>query len=288
MQDWLRQKLSAMHPVTRIVEIDSVPSLLCKLHPAAEGVVLSPMPPKQLVASANTTTVGPGYHVFLTSLLKEFAQQFGASWEVPSDEYGDETGYFFAEDFDRLHREMTAWLAGLAETFFDGTFDSDCNGIALCLPMNPQFESSQLAITALGPRDREWLRRTAADGNRGADFFSWWQPGFTAPDYLGRALAQMWTDVRWRFPVNEQEEFVLSGVANCLKSAYELDPNLDYPWAEWILETNRQQEASIVNERAHGAPSIALQTVAKVLSFVRKQDAGFRKIGLWMVYSLGV
>jgi hypothetical protein len=98
----------------------------------------------------------------------------------------------------------------------------------------------------------------------------------------------MWTDVRWRFPVNEQEEFVLSGVANCLKSAYELDPNLDYPWAEWILETNRQQEASIVNERAHGAPSIALQTVAKVLSFVRKQDAGFRKIGLWMVYSLGV
>jgi hypothetical protein len=60
---------------------------------------------------------------------------------------------------------MTAWLAGLAGTFFDGTFDSDSSGIALCLPMNPQFESTQLAMTPLGPRDREWLRRTAADGN---------------------------------------------------------------------------------------------------------------------------
>jgi hypothetical protein len=85
-------------------------------------------------------------------------------------------------------------------------------------------------------------------------------PGFTAPYFLGRALAQIWTDLRWRPPVNEQEELVLSDIANCFKSAYELDPSLDYPWAEWkqILELlgRKGQEAFIVNERAHETPSI--------------------------------
>jgi hypothetical protein len=236
LEAWVKSRCSILNPSTRIEAGDSSPSLFCRLHPAAEEFELSLIAPQQISVSANTSTVGPGYHMFLTSLLKDLAQEIGTAWEAPSDdsdEFGDETGFFFSGDEAGLQTEMTTWLAALANTFFDGTFDSDSQAIALCLPMNPQFESSQLAITPLGPRDREWLRRTATDGNQGTDFFAWWEPGFNSRYYLGRALAQMWTDVRWRAPASSQEELVLKDVADCLKTAYELDPNLDYPWAEW-------------------------------------------------------
>jgi hypothetical protein len=187
IENWLRLKYSDMLPRTRREVVDSTPTLFCRIHPAAEEFELSLVGPSQLVASANTTTVGPGYHVFVTSLLKDLAHEFHARWERPAEddeEYGDETGYFFTGDEKSLNAEMTAWLAAVANTFFDGSFDSADTGTALCLPINPQFEVDQPALTPLGPRDREWLQRTAQDGNSGTDFFAWRTPGFNAEYYL--------------------------------------------------------------------------------------------------------
>jgi hypothetical protein len=260
LEEWLCTRYATMRPVTRIAQIGAVPGLLCKLHPAAENLEISLIEPRQLVASANTTTVGPGYHVFLTALLKDLAAETGAVWEPESEEYGDETGYFFDGDLDRLQTEMRSWLAALAGLFFNGALDSDSRGIPLCMPISPQFESTEAAITPLGPRDREWLRRTAADGSQGTEFFSWWQPGLDAAYYQRRALAQLWTDVRWRPSANEQEVSVLTDIADCLKMAYELDPSLEYPWAEWkqILEYlgTERPESVTVERQAHGTPLI--------------------------------
>jgi hypothetical protein len=263
MDEWLRLKYSDLLPRTRREVVESTPTLFCRMHPAAEDLELSFVGQSQLVASANTTTVGPGYHVFVTSVLKDLAQEFHAQWERPaedSEEFGDETGFFFTGDEKSLNAEMTAWLAAVANTFFDGSFDSENSGIALCLPMNPQFNFEQPALTPLGPRDLEWLRRTAQDGASGTDFFAWWTPGFNAEYYLGRALTQMWVDVRWRNPINDSETAVLEDVADSLHRAFELDPSLQYPWAEWrqILELlNRDgAEAKLVNLSVDGEPTI--------------------------------
>ena len=59
------------------------------------------------------------------------------------------------------------------------------------------------------------------------------ETGFTAEFYLRRALTHLWTNVCWRSPINDSEAAVLDDVAASLKRAFELDPNLEYPWAEW-------------------------------------------------------
>ena len=263
IDDWLRHKYSDMGPKIRREVVDSTPTLFCRMHPAAEDFELSFVAPSQLVASANTTTVGPGYHVFVTSVLKDLAHEFHARWERPaedSEDYGDETGFFFTGDEKNLNAEMAAWLAALANTFFDGPLDSEESGTALCLPINPQFKFEQPALTPLGPRDREWLYKTAQDGRTGLDFFAWPTPGFNAEYYLGRALTQMWADVRWRPPINDSETLVLEDVAGSLRRAHGLNASLRFPWAEWkqILEflNHEGAVAELVSSRVEREPTI--------------------------------
>src|SRR5262249_15168682 len=150
--------------------------------------------PEHLVASANTSTVGPGYHIYLCDLLKQWAKDFHASWQQPdeeSEDYSDEAEYFFTGDQKLVFDNMASWLQAVAGTFFEEPLDLN-EHIALCMPMDVQFESEQPAITPLGPRDRKWLQRTSVDGTSGKDFFAWWNPRLDAEYFLGRALAQMW------------------------------------------------------------------------------------------------
>lgn len=262
IEKWVRKRCSEMHPKTRREEVGSIPTLYCQFHPAAEEVELEFLGPSQLVVSANTTTVGPGYHVFVTSLLKELAQEFQAQWERPKDDspdYGDETGFFFTGNENSLKDEMTRWLAAVASSVLDSP-DSEGGGSALCMPMSPQFEVDAAAWGPLGPLSREWLQNTALNGASGMDFFAWPTPGFNAEYYLGRALAQMWVDVRWRNPVNEAERVVLEDVADSLHRAFEFDPGLHYPWAEWkqvLGFLNRKgKEAAFVTPHVEGPPVI--------------------------------
>ncbi len=263
IEDWVRQKYSGMSPRTRQGVVESSPTVFCLFHPAAEEVELTLMKTEYLVVSANTATVGPGYHVFLTSMLQDWAQDFHASWERPeesSEDYGDETDYFFSGDEGRLVENVACWLQAVANTFFDGSLEEADRGIALCMPMDPQFEADEIAITPLGPRGRDWLYETAQEGNKGKDFFAWWTPGFNAEYYLGRALTQMWSNVRWRLPVNDTERNALKDVADSLRSAYQLNPTLPYPWAEWeeILELlgADDSEKELVRPKVKGEPTI--------------------------------
>jgi hypothetical protein len=263
METWVQQKHSDLLPATRRGFVDTYPTLFCQLHPAAEEIELSLIDPQHLVASANTSTVGPGYHIFVCSMLQTWARDFHASWLQPeedSEDYSDEAGYFFTGNEQNVFDEMTAWLQTLAGTFFDGTFQPDDRGIALCLSIGTNFESQEPAVTPLGPRSREWLYDTSQDGSKGRDFFAWWAPGLNAQYFLGRALALMWTDVRWRRPANDSERRVLQDVVNSLNIANKLDPSLDYPWAEWAellaLLNESNGEMDWVRARAKGPPTI--------------------------------
>jgi hypothetical protein len=258
---WLRQKCADVEPEIKLRE-DS-PAIFCRLHPGAEGLELSPSGADHLVASASTSSVGPGYHIYLVSLLKDWARDFQASWpqaENESGEYGDETGYFFSGDEQQVFSSMTLWLQNVARVFFDGRLDPNDTGFALSMSPNSLFESDALAITPLGPRDRAWMLETSQDGAKGKDFFAWWTPGLTADYCLGRALTLMWRTVRWRPPVCEAETEVLKTVAASLAQAYKLNAALPFPWAEWeeilgLLGADAPEKAMVLAHAA-GTPTI--------------------------------
>jgi hypothetical protein len=91
-----------------------------------------------------------------------------------------------------------------------------------------------LAITPLGPRDRDWFWKVSTGSIHPKEFFPWFDAGLGADYFPNRALVQMWNNVRWRNPVNESETALLKSVVNSLKVAYNLNNALDFPYGEWI------------------------------------------------------
>lgn len=232
MEAWVLEYCADLGASTFLGTRDDQPTLYCKLHPAAEDLEISLVNSTCIEATANTSSVGPGYHVFVCDMLRALGKRFNATWQGPSEEYGDEADYFFSGDREAVFRHMTAWIRALSGLFFDGTLKHQ-EKIRLAMPLDIGFEWKAEAITPTGPRDSEWLKRTSQNGEAGRDFFSWWMPGLNAEYFLGRALVRMWSEVRWRKPINERERGVLGYVVDSLLTAYRLDPGLNYPWVEW-------------------------------------------------------
>jgi hypothetical protein len=195
-------------------------------------------------------------------MLRKLGSRFQLTWIRDNEEYFDEADYFFSGHQERVFTEMTGWLKGLCDCFFSGVFEEERGDMptALCLRMFVSFEADARAVTPLGPRDLAWLKKVSEDGHQGSDFFAWWKPGLNAEYFLGRALARMWTDIRWRNPVNDTEREALDYVAHSLETAFKLDPDLSYPWAEWaqildLLERN-DPENDFVRSGPHDVPTI--------------------------------
>jgi hypothetical protein len=233
MEQWLGDFCQDLRATTYIGQRDTNPTLFCRLHPAAEDLEISFIEDGQLTVSANTSSAGPGYHIFVCDMLHKLGERFRLQWDEPNEEYQDEAGYFHSGDSQKLFAEMSTWIKTIAGWFFDGTLKDKQHAIRLAMPLDVGFTWEATAITPLGPRDENWLRKTAEDGYNGQDFFAWWNPGLNAEYFLRRALVEIWADVRWRAPVNDQERQTLNYVAGSLKTAYELDATLTYPWAEW-------------------------------------------------------
>jgi hypothetical protein len=233
MEKWVLEHNADVCHRSFIGSRDDKPTLYLTLHPAAEDVEITILGPDTFTASANTSTVGPGYHIFVCDILHKLGKQFHATWHEPDDDYCDETGFFHSGDQQHVFAEMAAWLKGVAKMFFDGTLSDSVHSVRLALPLDTGFESDGRATTPTGPRNVEWLKKTAENADNGRDFFAWWTPGLNAEYFLGRAKASMWTDVRWRTPINDSERETLKYVAESLRKAHSLDPTLNYPWAEW-------------------------------------------------------
>ena len=62
---------------------DDTPTLFVQVHPSAEDVELSVIDPGQLAVTAKTSSLGPGYHIFLCRLLHSLGQHFDVAWDEP-------------------------------------------------------------------------------------------------------------------------------------------------------------------------------------------------------------
>jgi hypothetical protein len=204
IENWVRNYCRDLRSTSYIGQSDGKTTLFCRLHPAAEDLEISLTGDAQLTASAATSSAGPGYHIFVCDMLHKLADRFQLQWGDADEEYLDETGYFHSGDRQQAFAEMTKWLRVLAGFFFDGTLKDKDHATRLAMSLDTGFTWNTRAITPLGPRDENWLRVTAEDGNKGQDFFAWWNPELDAQYFLRRALVKIWAEIRWRPPINQK------------------------------------------------------------------------------------
>lgn len=224
---WLATEYGDQLRATRThLPVEGVAELSVSLHPAAADVVLTAADTGQVTVRAETAATGPGYHRFVGRVLERMAVDASIEWAT---EDGD--AFAFAER-PIVERAYLGWLGptlGLARN----ARRRGVSGIQLGLPDWTRYTFDGAIATALGPRDDAWLE--AAIGNRriAQEITPWWSDA-TDPRYLlDRALVLMWTEVRWRSPVIDEEAQVLDDVHRLLSRAYPIEPHLPYPWHEW-------------------------------------------------------
>src|SRR5579871_3914836 len=117
IEEWLEQRCAALEPEMTRGRVRKAPALFCQLHPAANPLQLVLTDAAHLEASATTSSAGPGYHIYVSQLLKELGQNFGATWEQPETgigTYGDDTGFFFSGNEQAVQLGMATWLSQVA------------------------------------------------------------------------------------------------------------------------------------------------------------------------------
>lgn len=198
-----------------------------RLHPVGEAVELRVDDRGAVTLRAPTGSVGPGYHQFLCRELHELGAHLGIAWARGGDAFFDEG------DQVALYRAFRAWLRAEARRVREAGPDPEGWLANLVLSGGYRFRGDGVVATPTGPRDARWLDRVIADPRAGDDAFPWWSPERDAAARLGRALALLWTDVRWRPPTCEDEAAVLAEVCNLLDEAWRADRSLCWPWAAW-------------------------------------------------------
>lgn len=251
VQKWIaaRERSDVLISVTGVGE-GGAPSLGVQLHPAAQNIVLASPTPGELLVSARTNSVGPGYHKHICNLLHDMEREFGVMWTVgPGD---DETDYFLTGNFEALEQSMRQWLYALCESIIEYP-ESD---LAVCMPVDCYFQVGATITTMLGPRSRDWVA-SVIDGDDDGGFFPWPHMEKDGIYYLNRALCHMWTDVRWRKPITDDERKIQDSVVCDLDRAMDSDHDLAFPWREWrdLLGWSemKSQHERVVSERAASA-----------------------------------
>jgi hypothetical protein len=227
------------------------------LHPAARPVRIEASDLGQVVVTAMTVPVGPGYHTYVASLLDRMGDELGISWAklatpppgvagrvaaatphgaaAPADEEPasiDPTGAFGSGDRHDAERGHLGWLRSALIAVRDARRQR-ATGLHLGTPPGIRFTFEGAVATVLGPRDDAWLDRALADPRVAADIWPWVADAMDARYLLGRALTHLWIDVRWRPPAGAQETQLVDDVLEMLRRAYPLEPGLAWPWREW-------------------------------------------------------
>jgi hypothetical protein len=196
------------------------------LHPLATPVVLEVDAQGAVTITGETLVVGPGYDAHVRATLDAVARDLGLELEhapAPSSE-----------------ARALAFLADEARRAAASTAPRQIGGFG-----RHRYPDVPLA-TLLGPRDPAWLAAVLADPSAGRDVFPWWSEGLDPAARLGRALAQLWHEVRFRPLFSEAEEELAESVLEDLRGAYREAPELSYPVEAWA-----ELAASL---DGHGAP----------------------------------
>jgi len=199
--------------------------LTASLHPAAPAVVITASDIGRVTVSAETAAAGPGYHRFLGQVLGRMAEDAGIEWS------SDESAQFAFAERPVVERAYLGWLGPVLGQARDALRLGARSQLGL--PDGARFTFEGAIATALGPRDETWLAAAIADPRVAVDITPWWAD---APDpryLLNRALALMWTEVRWRRPAIDGEKALLQDVHHLLAKAYPMEPDLPYPWQAW-------------------------------------------------------
>jgi hypothetical protein len=216
---------------------DDHPALFVAIHPAGEEVEFIVPEPGRVTVSAKTSTVGPGYHTALCQLLHRFGDDLKVRWNPvgeDDDSSQDETGYFFTGNRAAVEEEMLLHLKTIAAISADTLKGQGYTINTWHLPLDYDYSEYPGDVhTPVGVRSNKWIRAVAKDPERGRDIYPWWDDGLTAGFYLGRALCDLWTKVRWRPALTGDEYDDWDFVCSDLVEAYKADPSLDYPWREW-------------------------------------------------------
>jgi hypothetical protein len=212
-----------------------------RLHAAGEPVEVH-MEGVDVVLSANTSAVGPGYHCLVVDLLDHLSDKCGLQWGVsgPEGDEGDETKWFDHRSFQAMRAEMSLWLKRCAE--IDVQVDRRST-ILICLPLN--FESivregpKELGriLSQQGPVNFELLERLAAAeepelSNLSEDWFIWPRREMDATFWVRTGEVLLWNDVQWRAPLDEPERKVCQKALTCYETAHRLDPSILVPEAD--------------------------------------------------------
>jgi hypothetical protein len=231
--DWWWRHAPELEPHVRIDGSAVPPTLALTLHPAVEPVTFEITGPGTLAISANTSTGGPGYHRTLIDRLRRMARELSIGWGRGQfvEGIGDPTGYFETMDGVAVDDAMLDWAHAIATSVIEEA-DEGATELAIGMSTDLAIRNGAFANTALGPRDRAFFERIVADREAGTALFAWWSDSPDARFYLDRALVRMWSEVRWRAPLDDDERATLIDVDRDLERAAAGEAG-DIPWQEW-------------------------------------------------------
>ncbi len=237
--------------------------LLATIHPAAGPIELV-VSPGLVVLDVMTSTAGPGLHVAVVEIADAIAEALALAWTLVEDR----SGYFETRDVEALVRAMREDVASAARDIL-ALVERGGSGFALSMPAGLEVSHDELVATPLGPRDRPWVERAAADPSAADDVFPWPRPGHDARYHLGVALTLLWLEVRWRKPTDDGERAVLERVVTELELAHGLDPKLVFPWAAWAECFALLGEESLRSTRAQFKASEPDEQAAPLIGYRR-------------------
>ena len=237
-------------------EADGRRGMTIDLHPCAEGVIVELGAEGEILVEAKTSSAGPGYHQYVCELIDALGVRFDIQWAAPVEgESEDETGYYTHRRRELLELEMVTWLQAVTKSLAE--HEEIGESIALSMSLDHQFDAQGMIVTPMGPRTKEWADATArgALGVGGLEgpggFFAWWDEGETARTRLNRALARMWAQVRWAPARTEGESRVIERTLRDLNAAWRAEPELDFPWREWVELSELAGEEPAPGNAAH-------------------------------------
>lgn len=218
--------------------------LYVQLHPAEEPVEFI-LDGGSIVASAKTSSAGPGYHAWVVDLVEEIGRRVDIpwNWTDQGNGEGDSTGFHESFDFTRLQTAMADSLPSMAHAVLKTNENQDVP-IALSLPLDDVVLADAFAVSSIGTWTRDWFESLigadeAARLQAAARFFPAWHPRDDARYWRGCGLALCWYPMRWVQPVDLSEETLYKAALGCFARAREMDPAIKLPEDEireiWTL-----------------------------------------------------
>jgi len=206
-----------------------------------------------LVMSSKTNSAGPGYHAYLIEVMDGLG--------VKPTRVDDETGYYKNRDFAALQAQMSQWLRSMSAVLTDA-LERDFSNFAVSVALDwlPQSDD-QLVCCPLGNFDKAFFEDAKQGRNAGAEFFLWWNKSRDAMFYRNAALNMLLYTINWLASETEAERHDTAAVLACLEQAYTLDPNLQYPAAEWLELSNFSDNSALAQTISARFPNVGEPTV---------------------------